>query len=34
MLQRTEEVLLSLREEAVGATLVAASRAVRTGKRK
>lgn len=34
MLQRTEEVLLSLREEAVSQTLAAASRAVRTGKRK
>ena len=32
LLQRTEEVMLSLREEAVNATLVAAARAVRTAK--
>lgn len=32
LLQRTEEVMLSLREEAVSATLVAAARAVKTAR--
>ena len=32
MLQRTEEMLLTLREEAVAATLIAASQAIRTSK--